>query len=58
MSVFASNQVIGGGVIEALGAQSGCGLLDRLIADDYGHAGVATLTLDEKMASLPGVRRL
>lgn len=45
-------------MIEALGAQSGCGLLDRLIADDYGHAGVATLTLDKKMASLPGVRRL
>ena len=48
----------GEAVIEALGARSGCGLLDRLIANDYGQADLATLTLDWKMASLPGARRL
>jgi len=45
-------------VIGALEERSGCGLLDRLIADDYRNAGLTTLTLDRKMASLPGARRL
>ena len=34
------------------------GLFDRLIADDYARAGVEVLTLDRKMAALPGVRTL
>ena len=42
----------------ALQAKSGCGLLDRLIADDYRSAGLTTLTLDRKMAALADVRRL
>ena len=48
----------GGGVIAALQATTGCGLLDRLIADDYLRAGATTLTLDRKMAALEGARRL
>ena len=39
-------------VIEALSATGGSGLFDRLIADDYRHAGLEILTLDRKMASL------
>lgn len=45
-------------VFAALEASTGCGLLDRLIADDYGRAELTTLTLDRKMAALPHVRRL
>ena len=48
----------GAGVYAALEAESGCGLLDRLIADDYRRAGLITLTLDRKMAALRDVRRL
>ncbi len=48
----------GAGTFEALAARTGCGLLDRLIADDYRRAGLATLTLDRKMAALPEARRL
>ena len=48
----------GPGVYAALEAQSGCGLLDRLIADDYRRAGLITFTLDRKMAVLRDVRRL
>lgn len=48
----------GAGVYAALEAESGCGLLDRLIADDYRRAGLITLTLDRKMAVLRDVRRL
>ena len=48
----------GPGVFAALNADSGCGLLDRLIADDYRRAGLITLTLDRKMAALRDVRRL
>ena len=32
---------------------SGSGLLDRLIAMDYDHEALVTLTLDERMARLP-----
>ncbi len=42
--------------LEALAASSAPGLFDRLIADDYAKAGLETLTLDRKMASLPGTR--
>lgn len=45
-------------VFELLAADRGCGLLDRLIADDYRHAELDTLTLDRKMAVLDGVTRL
>ena len=45
-------------VFSALEADGGCGLLDRLIADDYRRADLITLTLDRKMASLPKSRRL
>ena len=34
------------------------GLMDRLIANDYAGGGLETLTLDRRMASLPGVRLL
>jgi predicted nucleic acid-binding protein len=60
-SVFKSGLVAplnGPGVYAALEAQSGCGLLDRLIADDYRRAGLITFTLDRKMAVLRDVRRL
>ena len=48
----------GPGVFAALEAASGCGLLDRLITDDYRRAELITLTLDRKMAALPQARRL
>ena len=48
----------GSAVIEALSTSGGPGLFDRLIADDYGRAGLKTLTLDRRMAALPDVDRL
>lgn len=48
----------GAGVFAELEADTGCGLLDRLIADDYRRADLITLTLDRKMAALPQSRRL
>ena len=48
----------GKAVFEALEAVDGPGLFDRLITDEYSRAGVEVLTLDRKMASLPGVRGL
>ena len=42
----------------ALEASTGAGLMDRLIADDYSRANLDVLTLDRRMAALPGVRRL
>ena len=48
----------GRSVIETLSASGEPGLFDRLIADDYVRAGMETLTLDRRMASLPGVQRL
>ena len=45
-------------VIAALHDSRGPGLFDRLIADDYSRAGLETLTLDRKMATLPDVMRL
>ena len=44
----------GGSVIAALGASGGAGLLDRLIASDYSRANLSVLTLDKRMAALPG----
>ena len=48
----------GRAVITALEARGGPGLFDRLIADEYGRAGLEILTLDRKMAALTGSRRL
>ena len=45
-------------VIAALEATGGPGLFDRLIADDYSHAGLEVLTLDRQMANLADVHRL
>ena len=44
----------GASVIAALEAAGGAGLLDRLIADEYARAGLSALTLDRRMAALPG----
>lgn len=60
-SVLASGYVEpegGEAVLRALATRSGCGLLDRLIAESYGRGGAITLTLDRKMAALPGARLL
>ena len=46
----------GRAVLDALGASGGPGLFDRLIANDYARAGLDTLTLDRRMASLPHAR--
>ena len=48
----------GRAIFAALEASGGAGLLDGLIADDYSRADLEILTLDRKMASLPGGRRL
>jgi predicted nucleic acid-binding protein len=48
----------GQAVLDALSANRGCGLLDRLIALDYAAAGRSTLTRDRKMATLPQTRLL
>ena len=48
----------GRSIFAILDADGGPGLLDRLIADDYARADLEVLTLDRKMAALPGVRRL
>ncbi|RMG88288.1 MAG: type II toxin-antitoxin system VapC family toxin [Candidatus Dadabacteria bacterium] len=48
----------GRGVLDALKETGGCGLVDRLITDDYRAADLLTLTLDRRMARLPGARRL
>lgn len=39
-------------VFTALAANTGCGLLDRLIANDYQRTKLVTLTLDRRMARL------
>ncbi len=48
----------GHAVIQSLQTREGPGLFDRLIAEDYGRAGLETLTLDRRMANLPNVRQL
>ena len=48
----------GKAVIPALVAFGGAGLVDRLIVESYSRANLETLTLDRRMGSLPGVRRL
>ena len=46
----------GRAVLDALAASGGPGLFDRLIANDYARAGMDTLTLDRRMATLPQTR--
>ena len=48
----------GRAVLAALEARESAGLLDRLIAEEYSCVGLEALTLDRRMATLPGVRRL
>ena len=48
----------GRAVPTALAARGGPGLFDRLVAEEYSRAGLEILTLDRKMATLPGSRRL
>ena len=48
----------GRAVLAVLETREGAGLLDRLIAEEYSRAGLEALTLDRRMATLPGVRRL
>ncbi|MEI8079607.1 MAG: PIN domain-containing protein [bacterium] len=45
-------------VFTALATTAGCGLLDRLIADDYQRAELVTLTLDRRMAKLAQAQEL
>ena len=48
----------GHSVIIALQTTTSRGLFHRLVADEYSRAGLETLTLNQRMASLPRVRRL
>ena len=48
----------GAAVFRALDAAGGCGLVDRLIVDDYERHELETLTLDDRMARLPAARKL
>ena len=45
-------------VLNLLQETGGAGLIDRLIAEDYSRTVSETLTLDRRMAALPGARRL
>ena len=45
-------------ILDVLALDSGCGLMDWLIANDYQRSGLITLTLDHRMSSLPGCRRI
>ena len=48
----------GRSVLEMLASSGGCGLLDRLIANDYNQRSVSVATPDRRMARLSGVFRL
>ena len=48
----------GAGVFAALEVGASCGLLDRLVADDYRRAELTTLTLDRRMGAVPQAQRL
>ena len=61
LEVFASGLVSplnGNAVLKAIAVQTGCGLMDRLTAEDYQSQGVVAVTNDRKMAALVDVRRL
>ena len=48
----------GASVMEALQSDRGCGLLDRLIADDYDGKGMKVLANDRKMSRLESAEKL
>ncbi len=48
----------GASVIEVLQTEHSCGLLDRLIADDYAKRSIKVLTNDLKMSRLPSAEKL
>jgi len=48
----------GASVIELLQTAHGCGLLDRLIANDYAKCDMTLLTNDLKMSRLPSAQKL
>ncbi len=48
----------GSSVLDLLKGEGGCGLVDRLIADDYSQRGSCVLTNDRRMAKLPFARLL
>jgi predicted nucleic acid-binding protein len=48
----------GASVIEVLQTDHSCGLLDRLIANDYDKCGMKVLTNDLKMSRLPSAQKL
>lgn len=48
----------GSAALTALKTGTGCGLIDRLIADDYAARGMKALTNDRKMARLPEAEKL
>ncbi len=61
LEVFRSGLVTprnGRRVLAMIEAPASPGLMDRLIADDYAEGALETLTLDRRMASLPGARLL
>jgi len=45
-------------ILDILALDTGCGLMDRLIANDYQRAGLVTLTLNQRMSSLSGCQRI
>lgn len=48
----------GASVLNVLQTRQGCGLMDRLIANDHSARNVKTLTNDGKMARLPEAEKL
>jgi hypothetical protein len=48
----------GASVIEVLQTAHSCGLLDRLIANDYEKCGMKVLTHDLRMSRLPAAQKL
>lgn len=61
LSVFTSglcSPLNGAPVLDMLGTDKGCGLLDRLIANDYDSQGLKVLTNDRKMGRLVNAERL
>ena len=48
----------GASVMNALQMERGCGLIDKLIADDYAKLGITVLTNDHKMSRLPNAQKL
>lgn len=61
ISVFQSRLVApqhGAAALAAITTLTGCGLLDRLISENYQHHGCITLTRDHRMAKLPGAQLL